>query len=423
ATGYSISQPFDPVNSQFSVSDNPAAEGAVNQEKRFDVGEDGVQWSIGETIDGRFVAIVDNDILSNIDTSLWNNEKKEAAKKAASNALKQFKNGIVVDGVTRKVNKVSRNEYTRSQYTQKLYKKTPNVFADKMRAAEIADDIVIATTNRSRDGALTHPRTDNFVDFDHGDTLIASGDAKYTAEVVVGITNDDEAVFYDVVDLTPTTFEIKNADSSTAATTQNAIGAIYEESVTDSISQPSDSVNRQFSVSGDENYKEAQLQIIESTNPAPNTYSTWIRTAEDIKTLAETLEDSDWVDVDTFNPDLTRDDILKAIKSGKIKIYSSYPIENGVFVSPSYMEAESYSGDGQVYAKNADIRNVAWIDPTQGQYAEVFDPNTGESIQFSVEGDEGEYSSTNKRKSSKGQALNLEYEDSQQPTSEMLLDS
>ena len=229
-----------------------SAEGAVNQEKRFDVGEDGVQWSIGETIDGRFVAIVDNDILSNIDTSLWNNEKKEAAKKAASNALKQFKDGIVVDGVTRKVNKVSRNEYTRSQYTQKLYKKTPNVFADKMRAAEIADDIVIATTNWSRDGALTHPRTDNFVDFDHGDTLIASGDAKYTAEVVVGITNDGEAVFYDVVDLTPTTFEIKNADSSTAATTQNAIGAIYEESVTDSISQPSDSVNRQFSVAGDE---------------------------------------------------------------------------------------------------------------------------------------------------------------------------
>ena len=176
-----------------------------------------------------------------------------------------------------------------------------------------------------------------------------------------------------------------------------------------SISQSPGSVNRQFSVSGDENYKEAQLQIIESTNPAPNTYSTWIRTAEDIKTLAETLEDSDWVDVDTFNPDLTRDDILKAIKSGKIKIYSSYPIENGVFVSPSYMEAESYSGDGQVYAKNADIRNVAWIDPTQGQYAEVFDPNTGESAY--------------KRKSSKGQALNLEYEDSQQPTSEMLLDS
>ena len=47
-----------------------------------------------------------------------------------------------------------------------------------------------------------------------------------------------------MVDLTPTTFEIKNADSSTAATTQNAIGAIYEESAIDSISQSPDSVNR-----------------------------------------------------------------------------------------------------------------------------------------------------------------------------------
>lgn len=156
---------------------------------------------------------------------------------------------------------------------------------------------------------------------------------------------------------------------------------------TDSSAEGAVNQEKRFSVE-DEEIKSEQLHIIEETNPAPNTYSTWIRTAEDIKTLAETLEDSDWVDVDTFNPDLTRDDILKAIESGKIKIYSSYPIENGVFVSPSYMEAESYSGDGQVYAKNADIRNVAWIDPTQGQYAEIFDPNTGERIQFSVAGDE-----------------------------------
>lgn len=33
------------------------------------------------------------------------------------------------------------------------------------------------------------------------------------------------------------------------------------------------------------------------------------------------------------------------------------------------MEAESYSGNGTVYEKTVDINNVAWIDPTQGQYA------------------------------------------------------
>lgn len=116
--------------------------------------------------------------------------------------------------------------------------------------------------------------------------------------------------------------------------------------------------------------KREQLDIINETNPAPNTYSTWIRTVDDIKTLAETLEDEDW-GYEEFNPDLTRTDIQNAIESGEITVYSSYPIKNGVFVSPSRMEAESYSGNGKVYEKTVDINDVAWIDPTQGQYAKV----------------------------------------------------
>lgn len=114
--------------------------------------------------------------------------------------------------------------------------------------------------------------------------------------------------------------------------------------------------------------KQNQLDIINKTNPAPNTYSTWIRSVDDIKTLAETLEDDDWED-EVINPDLTRTDIQSAIERGEITVYSSYPIKNGVFVSPSRMEAESYSGNGKIYEKTVDINDVAWIDPTQGQYA------------------------------------------------------
>ena len=167
------------------------------------------KYSLSETTDGKFVAVVDSDILSDIDTTSWDKTKKDTAKKAASEALKKFKDGIVVDGITRKVNRVSRREYTRSKYTENLYKNSPDVFADKMRAADVADDIVIAATNWSRDGGLTHERTDNFVDFDHGQTLIMSGNAKYSAEVVVGITEEGKAVFYDVVDMIPATFDIK----------------------------------------------------------------------------------------------------------------------------------------------------------------------------------------------------------------------
>lgn len=225
-----------------------------------------VKYSISETTDGRIVAVVDSNILENIDTTSWDNTKKETAKKAATKALKQFSDGIVVDGITRKVNRRSRKEYTRSEYTEGLYNKTPDVFADKMRAADIADDIVVATTNWNRDGGLKHPRDDNFVDFDHGTTLIATGTAKYSAEVVVGITDKGEAVFYDVVDMVPTNFDIKNAESPTTATTQNAIGDIHGNSAKNSLPQNSEksSENTQYSLSYNDN------QYIDAVNQGDN---------------------------------------------------------------------------------------------------------------------------------------------------------
>ncbi len=214
-------------------------EDAFRAETKNTAQEGGVKYSLTTTTDGRSVAVVDSDILSNIDTTSWDSTKKEAAKKAASDALKKYSGGIVVDGITRKVNRTSRREYTRSNDTERLYKKSPDIFADKMRAADIADDIVVATTNWSRDGGLVHSRKDNFVDFDHGVTLIMSGNSKYQAEVVVGITSNGDAVFYDVVDMTPTTFDIKTAESSTTATTQDAIGDIQEDSANNSIPQNS----------------------------------------------------------------------------------------------------------------------------------------------------------------------------------------
>ena len=118
--------------------------------------------------------------------------------------------------------------------------------------------------------------------------------------------------------------------------------------------KPTSDPDIRYSLSVEET-KQQQPSIIEETNPAPNSYLTWVRSVDDIKTLAETLEDSDWEDAEEFNPDLTRDDILAAIESGKITVYSSYPIENGAFVSPSYMEAANYSGTGKLYSKTVDM--------------------------------------------------------------------
>lgn len=215
-----------------------------NGDTVFANGED--SYSVGETDDGRAVAVVDNDILSHIDTSTWDSAKKAQAKAAAKTALLAFEDGIQVNGITYKVNRTSRREYTRSEDTERLARRTPDAFADKMRAADIADDIITATTSWAKDGKLKHPRRDSFVDFTHGDVLIQAGANQYDAKTVVGITADGEYVFYDVVDMTPTSFTTKKEPSPTAAG-NNASSDIQESSSERSISRSTEKSNREIS--------------------------------------------------------------------------------------------------------------------------------------------------------------------------------
>ena len=365
--------------------------------------------SVEATEDGRAVAVVDSDILQDLDTSTWDNQKKAEAKRAAKIALLQFKDGVQVNDITYKVNRTTRREYTRSEDTERLFRRNPEHFADKMRMADIADDVIVATTSWANDGKLKHPRTDNFVDFAHGDVLIQAGGNKYDARAVVGITSEGEYVFYDVVDMSPADFKIKEEPSTTAAG-RNATSDIKEGSsvqVTDTNSFVSSLVNETRSDNGDlrnsrvarnaesvkqknsevvdeSDRKAAQFAIIRDSNAADDGYHTWIRSAAEIKTLPETLADPEWAEYDEYDPDYTRQMAEDAVRTGKITVYSSYKIGNGVFVTPSRMEAESYSGDGKVYSKTVNVADVAWIDPTQGQYA----PTNTTDVRYSQETDE-----------------------------------
>ncbi len=123
------------------------------------------------------------------------------------------------------------------------------------------------------------------------------------------------------------------------------------------------------------NRKSEQLKVIQKNNPAPNDDQAWVRSEKDILTYDEALKDSDWDGWDkdgfSFSPDYTGKDAQKAVKNRKVTVYSSREIKDGEWVTPSRMEAESYSGDGKVFSKEVDLDDVAWVDPTQGQYAKV----------------------------------------------------
>ncbi len=115
--------------------------------------------------------------------------------------------------------------------------------------------------------------------------------------------------------------------------------------------------------------KRAQYEIIQKTNPMLDDYHTGIRSPKDIKTFNEVINDEEsfaW-------GDFSKEDAQNALEQGKITIYSSYPIENGTFVSTSKVQAEDYAGGKgkKVYSKEVPLGEVAWINGDEGQYAKV----------------------------------------------------
>jgi sulfur relay (sulfurtransferase) DsrC/TusE family protein len=120
----------------------------------------------------------------------------------------------------------------------------------------------------------------------------------------------------------------------------------------------------------EESLKAKQLKIVTEANPMTDDYHTGIRSEKDILTDGEAFAEG-IKSGDGAAPDFKSSDMEKALSTGKVTVYSSNPIENGVFVSPSRMEAKNYAGDGRVYSKEVNTSDVAWIDDIQGQYAKV----------------------------------------------------
>ncbi len=73
----------------------------------------------------------------------------------------------------------------------------------------------------------------------------------------------------------------------------------------------------------------------------------------------------------------------EAKESGYITVYSSKPIKQGNFVTPSHMNAEDYAGGPgeKVYSKEVRISDIAWIDDSEGQIAKTKDGKS-QNIRF-----------------------------------------
>jgi hypothetical protein len=115
--------------------------------------------------------------------------------------------------------------------------------------------------------------------------------------------------------------------------------------------------------------KQKQFELITNSNPYNLELGnhTWIKNVSDIKTYEEVWQEEG--EIYGITPDFSKKDAINALNSGKIVVYSSYPIKNGTFVTPSKMEAINYSGNHKIYTITTNLNDIAWIDPVQGQYA------------------------------------------------------
>lgn len=115
-----------------------------------------------------------------------------------------------------------------------------------------------------------------------------------------------------------------------------------------------------------------QARIVTEANPMLDDYHRGVRKREDVMTFDEVLAEAEaaWDEYgDLTYPDMDIDMLRQAKRNGVITIYSSNPIEAGVFVTPSRMIAEDYAGGGHVYEKQVSVDDVAWTGEDEGQFA------------------------------------------------------
>lgn len=150
-----------------------------------------MEYAIRRDEKGKPVVSVEEDILAGVPQKDWARTVKQALKE-------KFPNGVTVGSNQIQITGKSRNEITNSKDTMWLKRNQSDVYADKMRAANNADEILQASTDYVSEKPA-HERTDNIVDFGRGKVQLEVGGQMYDADVVVGTKKDGLMLLYDFV--------------------------------------------------------------------------------------------------------------------------------------------------------------------------------------------------------------------------------
>ena len=173
------------------------------------------RYSIQYDQNNRAYVVIENDILAGVPKSEWVKEIKD-------NLREKFPNGVAVGNNIIRINEKSRREMTFSRYMQRLFNTEPEVYADKLRATNNADEIVRAVQDWVNE-ALLHPRKDDIINFARGEVLMRIGSSDYSAQVLVGNRGGKGLLLYDIINLSRTNIQerTKRTGAQYTANAQN----------------------------------------------------------------------------------------------------------------------------------------------------------------------------------------------------------
>lgn len=183
--------------------------------------------------------VVETDILNGVNPSEWVTTVKK-------NLAAKFPDGVHVGNNDIKINRQTRQEMTFSEYTKWLSRNDKTAYADKFRATDYADEIILASRGYINEG-LKHARKDNIRDFARGTVLLRIGQNDYQADVIVGSKKSGDLLLYDVVNMQETAIDEKKKRTVPPIQQESSrSGALHNNS----ISTSDGNVNAKFSLKG-----------------------------------------------------------------------------------------------------------------------------------------------------------------------------
>lgn len=174
--------------------------------------------------------------------------------------------GTYADKIFESLKKEKYSDRVFNQINQELI-----IYADKFKSANNLDDIVLASTNYINED-LKHSRKDKFTEFARGDVLIRVGDNDYSAKVIVGFTSGKQMVLYDVIDFSPTSFELKKTDMRSPSNRINAENGSNISVSNSTIPQEPSGVNTSISKNAENDTKNSQFSLSDDYDNAVEQY-------------------------------------------------------------------------------------------------------------------------------------------------------